>query len=188
MMSIALSDALSMRAGGKLVCARENVSVARTLLNRVSRLLVGFCDALTVWGKHLRVVPLVEPLNTTFFRGTTGQNAAAWNIILHRVAVGDRQRFVQKLKILSGTVAQLEQEFEKAAELISESSASGQYWAELDHLHYDFNTCLREAEVVLKSFLRALPAEQLDAFAGAIQKPRHRAWMSMGLGLSRASA
>jgi hypothetical protein len=188
MMSIALSDALSMRAGGKLVCARDNVSIARTLLSRVSRSLVGFCDALNVWGRHLRVVPLVEPLNTSFFRGTTGQNAAAWNIILHRVAIGDRQRFVQKLKILSGTVAQLDHEFETTAELISEGSASGHYWAELDHLHYDFNTCLREAEVVLKSFLRALPAEQLDAFAGEIQKPRHRAWSRMGLGLSRASA
>jgi hypothetical protein len=34
----------------------------------------------------------------------------------------------------------------------------------LDCLHYDFNTCLCESEIILKSFLRALPAEQLAAF------------------------
>jgi hypothetical protein len=175
-----------MRAGGKLVCARESVSIARTLLSRVSRSLVGFCDALAVWGQCLRVFPLVDPLKTSFFRGTTGQTAAAWNVILHHVAIGDRQRFVQKLKILAGTVAQLDREFAKAVELISDGNASPEYWAELDHLHYDFNTCLRESEVVLKSFLRALPAEQLDAFAGEIQRPRHRAWMRMNF--SRASA
>lgn len=186
MMSIALNDAFSMRASGKLVCARESVSMSRTLLSRVSRSLEGFCDALAVWGRYLRVVPLVEPLKASFFRGTTGQNAAAWNIILHHVALGDRQRFVQKLKILSGTVAQLDREFERIAGLISAGGAPARCWAELDHLHYDFNTCLRESEVVLKSFLRALPAEQLDAFAGEIEKPRHRAWMRMNF--SRASA
>lgn len=187
MMSVALNDAISMRSGGELVCAQQHVSVAAALLNRLSRSLVGFCEALAIRGRHIRVVPLVEPLRVRFFRGNTAQTAATWSALLHHLAFGDRQRFVQKLKILSGTVEQLEREFEKASKMISEKSAPGQYWTALDQLHYDFNTCLRETEVVFKSFLRALPAEQVDAFAGEIQTPPHRAWMQMGLGLSRAS-
>jgi hypothetical protein len=188
MMSVALDDALSLRAGGEIVCAQQNVSVAAELFNRLSRSLVGFCESLALRGRYIRTVPLVEPLKTAFFRGTIGQTAATWNSILHHVAFGDRQRFVHKLKILSGTVEQLEREFDKAAKTISEASAPAQCWSALDHLHYDFTTCLREAEVVFKSFLRALPAEQLDSFAGEIQNPRHRKWMRLGLGFSRAPA
>ena len=187
MTSVALNDALSLRAGGELVCAQEHVSVAAALLNRLSRSLVGFCESLAIRGRHIRVVPLVEPLRGRFFRGNTGQTAAAWNALVHHLAFGDRQRFVQKLKILSGTVEQLEQEFDKAAKAIAEASAPAQCWIALDHVHYDFNTCLRETEVVFKSFLRALPAEQLDSFAGEIQNPRYRAWMRLGLGFSKAS-
>jgi len=50
-------------------------------------------------------------------------------------------------------------------------------WLTLDDLHYDFNTCLRETEVVFKSFLRTMPAEQLpgltrDLDAVPAAKPR----------------
>ena len=44
----------------------------------------------------------------------------------------------------------------------------GDSWDKLECLHYDFTTCLREAEVVLKSFLRSLPGEQLQAFAAEL--------------------
>ena len=37
-------------------------------------------------------------------------------------------------------------------------------WAELEILHDDINTCLREITVVLKSFFCALPEEELGPF------------------------
>ncbi len=188
MMSVALNDALSMRAGGELVCAQQHVSIAAALLKRLSGSLVGFCESLANRGRFIREVPLVEPLNTDFFRGSTAQSAATWNGILHRFIFGDRQRFVYKLRILSTTVEQLEQEFERVAKSAAESQSAGNCWSCLDHLHYDFNTCLREAEVVFKSFLRALPTEQLTAFAGEIQNPPNRGRLRLRLRLSRASA
>jgi hypothetical protein len=188
MMSVALNDALSMRAGGELVCAQQHVSIAAALLKRLSGSLVGFCESLASRGRFIREVPLVEPLKIDFFRGSTAQSAATWNGILHHVIFGDRRRFVYKLRILSTTVEQLEQEFEKAAKSTAESKSAGNCWSSLDHLHYDFNTCLREAEVVFKSFLRALPTEQLAAFAGEMQNPPNRGRMRLRLRLSRASA
>lgn len=187
MMSVALDDGLSMRARGELIGAQQHVSVSAALLTPLSASLISFCESLANRGRYIRQIPRVEPLNADFFRGHAAQTAATWNGILHYVVFGDRQRFVHKLRILSSTVAQLEREFDKTARDISAGPPTSDCWAVLDRLHYDFNTCLREAEVVFKSFLRALPAEQLAAFAGEIEAPAPKR-QRMRLRLSRASA
>ena len=187
MMSVALDDALSMRARGQIICAQQHVCISAVLLSRLSMSLVSFCESLASRGRYIRQIPRVEPLNADFFRGNTAQTAATWNGILHYVIFGERQRFVHKLRILSSTVERLEREFDKAARDISACAPATDCWAILDGLHYDFNTCLREAEVVFKSFLRALPAEQLAALAGEIDSPAPKR-QRMRLRLSRASA
>lgn len=173
MMSVALDDALSLRARGELICARQQARVAADLLARLATSLMSFCSTVTQRGRRIRKVPAVEPMKMEFFRGDTAQSAASWNGILHYVLFGDRSRFFQKLRILSETLEQLDREFEAAAEDIAKgiSAQPGDCWKMLDCLHYDFNTCLRETEVVLKSFLRALPAEQLPAFAAELEAP-----------------
>jgi hypothetical protein len=112
-------------------------------------------------------------MNADFFRGDTAQSAASWNGILHHVLFSARSRFFHKLRILSHTLALLEAEFEDAASEISKglSVQPGDCWQRLDNIHYDFNTCLRESEVVLKSFLRILPDEQLSAVATDLDAP-----------------
>jgi len=77
---------------------------------------------------------------------------------------GNRSRFISKLKILSNTIEHLDHEFDCAVKQIMEAAQPGESWQLLDSLHYDLNTCLRETEIVLKSFLRALPADQLASF------------------------
>ncbi|MBZ5696178.1 MAG: hypothetical protein LAN36_12560 [Acidobacteriia bacterium] len=173
MMSVALDEALSLRASGELVCARQQVSIAADLLGRLSPSLISLCDTLSIRGRRLGKVPAVEPMNAGFFRGNTAQSAASWNAILHHVLLSNRSRFLHKLRILSDTIDHLEQEFHEAAGDISKglSVQPGDCWERLDHLHYDFNTCLREIEVVLKSFLRTLPDEQLSALAGELDAP-----------------
>jgi len=165
MMSIALDDAVSLRSRGELICARQQVSIAAELLEPLAEALTSLCSTLSLRGRRLALLPVVEPLNTTFFRGNTGRSAASWNQILHRVLFANRSRFLHKLRILSDTIEQLGREFREAAGDISKGLADQPHacWERLDCLHYDFNTCLRETEVVLKSFLRIMPAEQLPA-------------------------
>jgi hypothetical protein len=172
MMSVALNDALSLRSSGELVCARQQVFISAALLARLSTSLVSFCESLTSRARYIREIPTVEPLNPEFFRGNIAQSAATWNEFLHYVVFGSRPRFVQKLRILSGTLDRLDREFSKAATDIAQAAHPSSSWVVLDHLHYDFNTCLRETEVVLKSFLRALPADQLATFVGEVETPR----------------
>lgn len=171
MMSIALDDAMARRSRGQLVCACQQVSVSADLFGRLAGSLVSFCTILTNRGRHIASLPLVEPLKTEYFRGDTGQSAASWNGILHQVLFGERSRFFHKLRILSSTLDQLDFEFsETAADIASgiatEPSVS---WKMLECQHYDFNTCFREVEVVLKSFLHSLPSRHVASFAAELK-------------------
>lgn len=173
MMSIALDDAVSLRRRGELVCARQQLSVAAELLEPLAEALTSACSTLSLRGRRLRAFPVVEPLNTGFFRGDTGRSAASWNAILHRVLFGNRPRFFHKLRILSETIEELRREFLEAAGDVSKGLAvqPTDCWERLDCLHYDFNTCLRETEVVFKSFLRVVPPEQLPALNVELDTP-----------------
>jgi hypothetical protein len=173
MMSIALDDAVSLRSRGELICARQQVSIASELLEPLVEALTSLCKTLSLRGRRLAVFPVVEPLNTTFFRGNTGRSAASWNQILHRVLFANRSRFLHKVRILCDTIDEIGREFREAAGDISKGLAVQPHvnWERLDSLHYDFNTCLRETEVVLKSFLRIVPAEQLAALNSELATP-----------------
>jgi hypothetical protein len=172
MMSVALDDAMSLRARGELICAHQQLWVSISLMRRLSTTVVGCCEILGRRGRRLHRMPAVEPMRTAFFRGDAGRSAASWNGILHHVLFGSRARFVHKVRILSETLAHIEELFVAAVgELSRGVSIHSDVWKSLDCLHYDFNTCLREAEVVLKSFLRVLPAEQLEVFSTELEAP-----------------
>jgi hypothetical protein len=167
MMSVALDEALSLRSRGELVCARQQVAIAADLLESLASSLVECCSTLQLRGKSMPQIPSVEPLNSSFFRGNMAQSAASWNGLLHWFVFRGRARFFRKLRILSEMLHELEHEFREAAGdivrgLDTQPIAS---WRTLDNLHYDFNTCLRESEVILKSFLRAMPADELPGLA-----------------------
>jgi hypothetical protein len=173
MMSVSLDDAISMRGRGELVCARQYVSVSADLLAQLAAELLGACRSLSERGRHLGNVPRVHALKAEFFRGETARAAASWNDFLHHVLFAERSRFLQKLRILSETLQSLIHEYDAAAEEVFAglSVRPGTSWDALECLHYDFTTCLRESEVLLKSFLRALPAEQVTSFAAELSAP-----------------
>jgi hypothetical protein len=193
MMSVSLDDAISLRARGELVRARQQVSVSADILARLAASLVGACGVLSGRGRHISNVPNVAPLNTDNFRGETAQTAASWNEFLHRVLFASRSRYFQKLRILSETLQSLTREDNDAAEEVTAgvSVQPGDSWDKLECLHYDFTTCLREAEVLVKSFLRSLPAEQLQAFAAELEAEpvlEKRTAAALRTRISRASA
>ncbi len=172
MMSVSLDESLSLRACGRLVCARQQVQVTRDLMGRFVGSLIAACKCIEAAGKYVKELPAVEPLKTGFFRGDTAQSAASWNGILHHVMFGGRARFFHKLRILSGTIEQLGREFDEAAADLAEgvSHQPRTEWTTLDFVHYDLSTCLREAEVVLKAFLRVLPEDRLSSFVNEMSK------------------
>jgi hypothetical protein len=190
MLSVALDESLSMRARGELICSRQQISITSDLLRRLASSLTSCCFVVEHRARQIARLPAVEPLRMGYFRGSTAQAAASWNGIIHHVLFGDRSRFVHKLRILSDTVKRLEHEFSEAAgEICAGTSVkSSANMGTLDCLHYDFSTCLRETEVVLKSFLCALPDDQLSAFSADLLAPATPHTHRSSPRLSRASA
>lgn len=172
MLSIALDDAISQRVAGKLVSARQQVAVCSELLSRLAAVLIHTCDVTTKRGRHLHDLPAVNPLNAEFFRGDTGRSAATRSVLLHNLFFVERQRFFQKVRILSETIQRISEEFVLAAEDVADgvSTRPVDTWKNLESLHDDFTTCFRESEVLLKGFVRALPAVELAAFQNQMEE------------------
>jgi hypothetical protein len=164
--SISLDEALEFRRTGSLAQAYEAARVARGVCARFSLSLDMLLASLHEHAKHFGLVPNAAPLDAENFRGARGQRTAKIAGFLNRVLLSQRSQFIHKAATLRDLVTDLSNEFCKAAdELISgvylENSA---FWETLDRNHFDLNTCLREAIVLLKSFLVVMPDEQLAAF------------------------
>jgi hypothetical protein len=173
MLSVALNESFALRRRGELVRARQQTAVASELARLLAFPLVG---ALRTLGSHARkygTFPRVEPLNPGFFRGATGHRLASWNSLLHGVLPAERFRFSQKLSTLSTTIEEVAKEFNRSATAIVEGTSTqpSVCWSDLDTLHYDLNTCLRESVVVLKSFLYVLPAVEMEGLRSVLMAP-----------------
>jgi hypothetical protein len=80
--------------------------------------------------------------------------------------------FVHKISRLEDLVQTLEGGFvKKARELAEDASIQPERdWELLDAMRYDLNTCLRETAVLYKSFLLALPEDQLEGFQSTVEE------------------
>lgn len=173
MLSVTLNEAFALRGDGTLEYARAQVGVSADLFDRFAACLLGTLRAVEDHGRHFGTLPNVAPLDPEFFRGETAQHMARRNNLLHKVLFSQRSRFFHKLRALADTVEDLWGEFRATSEEIADGAAAhpGPDWEALEVLHYDVNTCLREAIVVLKSFLCALPNEELQPFGQKLQFP-----------------
>jgi hypothetical protein len=90
--------------------------------------------------------------------------------LLSHVLLTQRSQFLHKIETLEEMVLSIRKEFyEVASDLGSGvSEAPSEDWRTVDDAHFDLNTCLREAIVVLKSFLVVLPNNQLSVFQKSI--------------------
>jgi hypothetical protein len=166
MLSVALNEALNLHAQGALGHASAQVGISADLFCRLATRLLVPLRALEEHGRHFGTLPSLAPLNAEFFCGQTAQRIARKNHLLSKVLFPTRSRFLHKLRALAEITEELDGEFREAAETIAEGATlyAGDPWRALDALHYDVNTCLRELTVLLKSFLCALPNEEVQPF------------------------
>jgi hypothetical protein len=170
MLSVSLDEALALRQGGRLFKASQAVCVTPDLCNRFAHPLVAMLWSLGEHAKHHGTVPNAAPLDPANFQSPRGQWSARCNNLLCRVLLSKRTQFLVKLNTLGELVDDLSQDFCTAAAEIADavSVVSDSEWQVVDSAHYDLNTCLREAIVLLKSFLMALPNNELEAFQATV--------------------
>jgi hypothetical protein len=166
MLSVSLNEAIEMRQDGNLAKSSQIVYVTASLCPRLTDPLAGILRALADHAKHYGTMPNTAPLDPANFQGYRGQRSARMSSLLSRVLFTQRSQFLHKIGALHELLVDIGQDFcESADELASGTSVDPiSDWRALDIAHYDLNTCLREAIVLLKSFLRALPDEELTRF------------------------
>jgi hypothetical protein len=171
--SIALDEAFALRNKGDILHARQQAEVSSELLLRLSADLVRSAEIIQDGARHVVDLPLVEPLKASNFRSASAHRAASWNTLFHQVLFSARSRFFHKLRALGNAVSELAIEFDRATARVAAGSAHDSLaaWPALEMLHDDLNTCLRESEIVLKSFLRAMPAELTATLRERLEVP-----------------
>lgn len=170
MFSVSLNEALELRRIGKLEQSCRAVFVTPILCARLARPVEGLLHALGEYAKHFGVVPNTVPLDACNFRGSREQRSARMNDLLSHVLLTQRSQFLHKVDTLEEMVLGIRMDFyEVASDLGSGVSAAPSLdWRTLDDAHFDLNTCLREAIVILKSFIVVLPDDQISRFQKSI--------------------
>jgi hypothetical protein len=112
------------------------------------------------------VVPNQAPLEAANFHNERGQRGARHSNMVSHVLLSERSQFLNKLNTLEDIVDELGDEFIGLTVALASGVAAepSRLWETLDLDHFDLNTCLRETDVLFKSFLFVLPAGQLDSF------------------------
>jgi hypothetical protein len=172
MFSVNLDEAFGMRRGGLNSKASQVLSVAPALCGRLAHPLHSLLEVMLDHAKHFGVAPNLAPLDPQNFQNSRSRRVALFNELFSRILLTRKSQFSHKISALADLVDQLDLSFESTAEELADGDSfrPDRDWELLDSIHYDLNTCLREAVVLLKSFLHALPEPQLAGFQTAMDK------------------
>lgn len=175
MFSIALNEALELRRTGNSGQSCRAVFVIPPLCARLARPVEGVLHTLGDHAKHFGIIPNTTPLDAANFRGTREQRTARINDLLSHLLLTQRSQFLHKIDTLEEMVLSIRKDFsEIACDLGSGASAEPSAdWRALDDAHFDLNTCLREAIVLLKSFIVVLPDDQVGVFQKSVNAQIH---------------
>lgn len=166
MLSITLNEAIELRHEGRLTKCFQTMCVTPALCSRLTDSLSALLRALGEHANHYGTVPNAAPLDPANFNSSKGQRSARMSGLLSHVLLTQRSQFLHKVSTLEEMVDDLGRDYCDTAEDLSAGAATdpAMLWQAADEDHFDMNTCLREAIVLLKSFLLALPEDQIPAF------------------------
>jgi hypothetical protein len=171
MFSVSLNEALELRRTGRATQSCQAVFLVPALCARLAVRVEGLLHTLGQHAKHFGIIPNTVQLDANNFRGGREQRTARMSDLLSRVLLTQRSQFLNKIDTLEEMVLGIRRQVcEVAFDLGSGASIEPSTdWNALDDAHFDLNTCLREAIVLLKSFMVVLPVEQLKAFQTSVE-------------------
>jgi hypothetical protein len=167
MFSISLDEAISERNRG---CKKQSirlVGLSSDLCGRFAQCLDTLFCSMAEHCKECGTTPSFAPLCTEYFCGAPAKRAVLRYRFLYRLPGLRQRKFLRKIDILREIAASSNVEFQRAAiSLVPGSSVipAAFSWAKAVACNDDLNICLRESLVMLKCFLRILPADQVGLF------------------------
>jgi hypothetical protein len=172
MFSVNLDEALGLRRSGRIAKAQQVLSVSSALCQRLSAPLTCLLRAMLLHARHASTAPNLVSLDPQNFQNARSQRVARFNNVFSKVLLTRRSQFLHKISTLTELVEELTSNYLTSSEEILEGDPVHPVdeWGILDASHYDLNTCLRETVVLFKSFLHALPENQLPEFLSIVQE------------------
>jgi hypothetical protein len=166
MFSVSLNEAIALRKKGESTRACQEIGVVGELCSRLVVRINAVIHTMRQHCRRLGLVPNQAPLEAANFHSERGQRGARHSNMLSRVLLSERSQFLNKLNTLEEIVDELGDEFVEFTMALAAGVAlePSHLWKTLDSDHFDLNTCLRETDVLFKSFLLVLPEGQLDTF------------------------
>ena len=166
MLSVSLNEAIALRRNGDSSKACEEIEVVGELCSRLALRINAVLHAMSQHARHFGVVPNLSLLDPDNFRSERAQRAARHSNLVSQVLLSERSQFLNKLNTLEELVDEISDDFIEIAKQLAAgfSCIPLRMWEILEQSHFDLNTCLRETDVLLKSFLFVLPEEQLAGF------------------------
>jgi len=165
-LSISLDEALSLCRRGEFETAKQRAIVIAGLFDRLADRVRHVIQTIKDHGSHFGIVPNVQPLSASNFRGAAAQRVSVMDSLLAKVLFRERTRFFHKLSALAEIIEDVQNEVRAILAEISEGAYEfpDRAWQLLEVLGYDLNTCMGETTIILKSFFCALPPEELEIF------------------------
>jgi len=173
---LALSSAQISTVGAVAPTMEHSLHIHNTeigLLNTVTLLVSAFAVLpIGLLVDKTKRIPMLS-ISIVLWSVTTMLGALAGSygtLLLSRVLLSQRTQFLYKLGNLQEMVEDLGKDFCASAQELGEglSTDPAISWKIVDAAHYDLNTCLRETIILLKSFLRALPEDQVAGFEKSV--------------------
>ena len=166
MLSVSLNEAISLRQNGDSEKANQEIGVVGELCSRLALRINAVLHAMGQHARHFGIVPNLSLLDATNFQSERGQRAARHSNLMCQLLLSERSQFLNKLNTLEELVDDLSDEFIRIATEVAAgiSRMPSRLWEFLEQSQFDLNTCLRETDVLLKSFLLVLPEDQLAGF------------------------
>jgi len=166
MLSVSLNEAICLRQNGDSEKANQEIGVVGELCSRLALRINAVLHAMGQHARHFGIVPNLSLLDATNFQSELGQRAARHSNLVCQLLLSERSQFLNKLNTLEDLVDDLSDEFIRIATEMAAgiSRMPSRLWKFLEQSQFDLNTCLRETDVLLKSFLLVLPEEQLAGF------------------------
>jgi hypothetical protein len=164
--SMSLDEAITLRKSGQFTLACEQANVSADLCDRFAAALEALLDAMERHAQYLCILPTVNPLDPDSFAGETARKAASMNSLLSRVLFQKNNRFSHKLWTLAKMVSNIKIEYHDVTSQVAHGSSVPlcEGWELLSSLQFDLTTSLREATIMLKSFLVSLPGADVEPF------------------------
>jgi hypothetical protein len=166
MFSVALNESIALNRSGAGEDVRQGIGIVGELCAALALRITAVLHTMRQFSRHFGIAPNLAWLEASNFHSEQGQRAARHSNLVSHVLLSERSQFLNKVTTLEEIVDSLGDEVIDVSRQISvdKTSYSSRLWRFLDLSYFDLNTCLRETDILLKSFLLVLPDDQLEMF------------------------